>query len=54
MLCPIALLSSCATNFAIATGDENLSALTKVTDNEEPCINPYGGDEGKNLFYAAR
>lgn len=53
MACPIALLSSCGTNYAVSTGDENLSALTKVTDNEEPCINPYGGDEGKNLFYAA-
>ena len=54
LLCPIVLLSSCgSTKFAISTGDENLSSLTKVTDNEEPCINPYGGDNGKNLFYAA-
>lgn len=48
-------LSSCGgARLAIATGDESLSALTKVTDNEEPCINPYGGDNGKDLFFAAR
>ena len=35
-------LSSCGgTQFAIATGDESLSALTQVTDNEEPCITPF-------------
>lgn len=49
------LLSSCGgTKFAITSGDEHLSALTKVTDNEEPCITPFGGDDGKDLFYAAR
>lgn len=54
-MCPLLMLGSCGgTKYAIATGDENLSALTKVTDSEEPCINPYGGDEGKNLFFAAR
>ena len=48
-------LSSCGgTKFAIATGDESLSVLTQVTDNEEPCISPFGGDNGKDLFYAAR
>lgn len=47
-------LSSCATKFAISIDGENLSALTQVTDNEEPCITPSGGDDGKNLFYAAR
>lgn len=45
---------SCSTQYAITEAGENLSALTKVTENSEPCINPYGGDNGKNLFYAAR
>lgn len=46
-------LSSCrTTTFAIASLDESLSALTKVTDNEDPCINPFGGDNGKDLFFA--
>lgn len=50
-----AVFTSCSsTQFAITSGDEHLSALTKVTDSEEPCINPYGGDNGQNLFYAAR
>ena len=49
------ILTSCgSTKFAITSSGENLSALTKVTDNEEPCISPYGGDNGKDLFFAAR
>lgn len=40
--------------FAIMSTGENLSALTKVTDNEEPCISPFGGDNGKDLFFAVR
>jgi Tol biopolymer transport system component len=40
--------------FAISVGNENLSALTQVTDREEPCITPFGGDYGENLFFAAR
>lgn len=38
--------------FAITAGNENLTALTKVTDREEPCITPFGGDNGMNLFFA--
>lgn len=50
-----AMLASCGgTQFAITSSGENLSALTQVTDNEEPCISPYGGDNGKDLFFAAR
>ena len=49
------VLTSCnSVKFAMTTGDENLISLTKVTDNEEPCITPYGGDYGTNLYYAAR
>lgn len=47
--------TSCSTKqFAIASGDENLTTLTKVTDNEEPCLTPFGGDEGKALFFSAQ
>ncbi len=50
-----AMLASCgSTQFAITSSGENLSALTKVTDNEEPCVSPFGGDNGKDLFFAAR
>lgn len=49
------VLTGCDTvQYALTTGDENLFSLTKVTDNEEPCITPYGGDYGQNLYYAAR
>lgn len=54
LLAAVTILSSCSTKFAISTGDESLSALTQVTDSEEPCITPCGGDEGKNLFYAGK
>ena len=48
----IAVVSCGSSQFAVTTGGENLTSLTKVTDGEEPCINPFGGDEGRNLFYA--
>ena len=34
--------------------NESLQALTKVTDNEEPCLYPFGGDNGSPLFFVAR
>ena len=40
--------------FAITASGENLSALTQVTDAQEPCINPFGGDNGKDLYFSAR
>lgn len=49
------ILSSCGTTkYAIMSSDENLSALTKVTDSKEPCISPFGGDGGKDLFFSVR
>lgn len=49
------ILTSCGgTKFAISSGDEHLSALTQVTNSEEPCITPFGGDNGQNLFYASQ
>lgn len=47
------MFASCVTQFAITSSGENLVALTQVTDNEEPCITPYGGDNGRDLFFAA-
>ena len=54
LLATVTMLSSCASKLAISSGDESLSALTQVTDSEDPCVTPFGGDEGKNLFYASR
>ena len=36
--------------WAITTTGESLQALTKVTDNEEPCLYPFGGDNGSPLL----
>lgn len=46
------VLSSCTNTYVISSAGESLSALTKVTDAEKQCISPYGGDEGKDLFYS--
>jgi TolB protein len=40
--------------YAITAGGENLSALTKITDDDNRCTMPSGGDNGKNLFYLKR
>ena len=49
------MLSSCSSvKFAIMSGDENLQALTKVTDKDSPCITPFGGDDGKDLYFAVQ
>lgn len=54
MLSVIVVASSCkSTKFSITTGGENLGALTRVTDQENPCIDPFGGDLGENLFFVA-
>ncbi len=46
------LLYGCGTSqFAITSENENLYSLTKITDGENICQVPIGGDEGKNLFY---
>lgn len=33
---------------------ENLTSLTKITDMEDICEYPYGGDNGRNLFFSVR
>jgi TolB protein len=49
-------LYSCGTPlfFSITDGGENFKNLTKITDREGQCIDPYGGDNGRNLFFAVR
>lgn len=37
--------------YAVTAGSENLSALTKVTDGEDICTMPFGGDNGSDLFF---
>lgn len=51
----VVVLASCGgTRFAVTTGGENLQALTKVTDGEEPSITPFGGDDGQDLYFAVQ
>lgn len=33
---------------------ENMSSLTKITDMEDICEYPYGGNNGRNLFFSVR
>ena len=51
------LFASCAPKrFAMYSPEEtNLQSLNKITDNEENKFDtPFGGDNGKNLFFAVR
>ena len=51
----VVVLASCGgTRFAVTTGGENLQALTKVTDGEEPSITPIGGDDGQIFICCSR
>ena len=54
LLMVIATTSYAKKKWAITTTGESLQALTKVTDNEEPCLYPFGGDNGSALFFVAR
>lgn len=40
--------------YAITAGGENLSVLTKVTDGDDICTMPFGGDNNKDLFYVRK
>ena len=42
----------CASQYDIYAPGENLQALTQVTDGENICRTPFGGDNGHNLFFA--
>ena len=54
LLSCIALSSSAKKKLAITMTGENLATLTQVTDNQEPCLDPFGGDNGSALFFAVR
>lgn len=38
--------------YSVSIAGENLSALTEVTKSDETCFSPFGGDQGRNLFFA--
>ena len=41
-----------SSQYVVYAPGENLQALTKVTDGENKCDYPFGGDNGKDLFFA--
>ena len=54
LLLILVLFTSCATTFDVYSPGENLSSLTKITDGEDICEHPHGGDNGRNLFFTVR
>ena len=54
LLASIALSSSAKKKLAITMTGENLATLTQVTDNQEPCLDPFGGDNGSPLYFSVR
>ena len=38
--------------YSVSIAGENLSALTEITKSDETCFSPFGGDNGRNLFFA--
>lgn len=45
-------VSVSAKKYLITTSGEALRALTQITDSKFACITPFGGDFGKDLYYA--
>lgn len=53
-LAAISMSSNAKKKYAITMTGENLATLTQVTDNAEPCLDPFGGDNGSALFFSVR
>lgn len=54
LLASVALSAAAKKKLAITMTGENLATLKQVTDNQEPCLDPYGGDNGATLFFTVR
>ena len=54
LLTTVTVSVSAKKKYAITMTGENLSTLTQVTDNAEPCLDPFGGDNGSALFFSVR
>lgn len=44
LLACVALSTAAKKKLAITMTGENLATLTQVTDNQEPCFDPFGGE----------
>ena len=54
ILASVTLSISAKKKLAITMTGENLATLTQVTDNQEPCLDPFGGDNGSPLYFSVR
>ena len=54
LLTTVTVSVSAKKKYAITMTGENLSTLPQVTDNAEPCLDPFGGDNGSALFFSVR
>lgn len=50
----LTLVSCGSKQFAVYAPGENLSALTKITESDNICQFPYGGDNGEKLFFTIK
>lgn len=50
----ILLISSCSSSLYLITSEgESFDALSKITDGDNPCINPNGGDSSTNIVFSS-
>ncbi len=40
--------------FVVYSPGENLTSLTKINESENVCYSPFGGDDGRNLFFVVQ
>ncbi len=45
-------LTGCSKKFAVSASGENLVAISQITDSDETSCHPYGGENGKNLYFS--
>ena len=50
----VLFMEGCSSTLPTQSDGEILSSLSKVTDGENKCSYPFGGDNGKNLFFSVR
>lgn len=48
----VVVIDNTPVQHSVSIAGENLSALTEITKSDETCFSPFGGDNGKNLFFA--
>lgn len=48
------LFNSCTTSYLVTSAGESFDSLTKITEREEECLYPNGGDDGENLTFTVK